>query len=161
MSTPCGKKITSPPMSLALACVFLPCGCGGPGAIGSSRDPVQRRAEQDPEGFAELSEEQKKQVRDGQVYPDFTARMVWFALGDPDSKRVRRTAEGVTDVWIYRYAVDRRGSGHFRESFSVPTDEGPHTVSISSRVEFSVRDKVVGIRIEFVDGKVVSVERGI
>ena len=95
--------------SLAPALVVLALsGCATPGS----------RIEKNPEMFAGLPEEVKGAVRDGQVEVGYPADAVYLALGKPDRRYARETAEGSALVlsWVsHDYYTDRqRVSARFK-----------------------------------------------
>lgn len=79
--------------SLALAAVAL--GLGG-------CDTFKSRAEEKSETFNSLNPGTQKRLQKGKINLGDTQDMVYIALGDPDEKRDRTEAGGVSTTWIYR-----------------------------------------------------------
>ncbi len=74
-----------------MLCLLMVSGCATPAY----------RIKKNPELFASFPPEVQEAVRQGRIEVGFTRDMVRMALGAPDRVRVRRTAEGLTEVWVY------------------------------------------------------------
>ncbi len=61
----------------------------------------ESRIRQNPALFESLSPDDQQTIREGRVALGFTRDMVRLALGDPDRRMTRTTAQGVSEVWRY------------------------------------------------------------
>lgn len=77
-------------LSLALS-VLLAAGCGS----------VDSRMRKHQAAFDSWPPEVQQKVREGKVDIGFTPEMVVVALGDPDRRVTRTTANGQAEVWVY------------------------------------------------------------
>lgn len=126
--------------SLALLLLF---GCSSPEARIKSHQST----------FNSLSPEDQGKVRGGHVDVGFTQEMVQMALGDPDRRYTRTTANGSSEVWAYRDHAPRfslgvgvgGGSGGVGGGVGVATGGGDQ------------RDDKV--RLIFENGRVSAIER--
>ncbi len=92
-------------------------------------------------------------IRAGQVGVGFTPEQVTMALGDPDRRYTRTTANGTADIWAYE-----EGKSGF--SLGVGVGSGGGGTSVGSGIAIGSRsdrndDKV---RVIFEGGRVVAVE---
>lgn len=76
---------------IAALVLLLAAACSTPG------DRIKR----DPELFATFPPEAQARIREGKVDLGFTKPMVEMALGRPDERYNRRSAEGPLEVWGY------------------------------------------------------------
>lgn len=121
--------------------------------------PTQR-IQRDPATFAALSPEQQERVKTGNVGVGFDPATVRMTLGEPDRVIERESAEGLTQVWVYygivagyynpycssAFPYYGRGYGY---GYGSATD-----CRLSSPLQYEELE-----RVNFKDGKVVSVER--
>jgi hypothetical protein len=56
--------------------------------------------------FNSLDPATQAQIQHGDIGIGFTPDMVYMALGKPDAKRYRRTADGTAETWIYSTYYD-------------------------------------------------------
>jgi hypothetical protein len=61
----------------------------------------ESRIRKNPAFFESLSPDDQQTIREGRVALGFTRDMVRLALGDPDRRMTRTTAQGVSEVWRY------------------------------------------------------------
>lgn len=121
--------------------------------------PAQR-IQRDPASFAALSPEQQERVKTGSVGVGFDAATVRLALGEPDRVIERETAEGLTQVWVYYAIVAGYYSPYCHSAFpyygrGYGYGYGNATdCRLSGPLQYEERE-----RVNFKDGKVVSVER--
>lgn len=128
--------------------------------IGAGCATVESRIRKHPELFEALPPEVQQAVRQGRVEVGFPADAVYLALGAPQRKYTRQTADGVSEVWSYvdyTYTPDRqRVEGRFR----VRDSRGvTRTVYDSVWVDVNVRHEYERLRVELRDGRVVAVEQ--
>jgi hypothetical protein len=121
----------------------------------------ERRAEEKAGVFASLDEATRERLRERHLQVGDTLDMVYIAMGAPDERRVRHSADGSLTTWVYnaywqeyqgqalvgyrRYVVRDPKTGRFqvfyepvRESVFVPREEE------RIRVEFR-GDRVIAI----------------
>jgi hypothetical protein len=91
------------PICLILVALFS-AGCT------TARTPAQR-IEQDRAAFQSWPAEVQRLVQAGEVAVGFNADQVRMALGNPQDVNTRTTAEGQSEVWIYRDRRPRMGLG--------------------------------------------------
>jgi hypothetical protein len=78
------------PLAAALSALAL-AGCSTPAT----------RIQKAPEVFAKYTPQQQDLIKQGKVAIGFDTDAVKLALGDPDRVRVRRTADGNSEIWSY------------------------------------------------------------
>lgn len=61
----------------------------------------ERRAEEKAGVFASLDETTRERLRERNLQPGDTLDMVYIALGAPDERRVRHSADGSETTWVY------------------------------------------------------------
>ncbi len=106
----------------------------------------ERRAEEKSDIFVALDEATRERLRERNLLVGDTEDMVYIALGAPDERRVRHSADGSETTWVYnaywqeyqgqalvgyrRYVVRDPRTGRFqifyepvRESVFVPREE--------------------------------------
>ncbi|HWA08554.1 MAG TPA: hypothetical protein VG838_03720 [Opitutaceae bacterium] len=124
-------------------------------------DTFKSRAREKSEVYDSLAPGTQKRLERGKINPGDTEDMVYIALGDPDDKRDRTTADGTASVWIYRtYWQQYEGqawAGWHR--VIVPTGRGYviYHEPITEDIYRTHIDEV--IRVTFVNGKVTAVEQ--
>ena len=128
----------------ALAVLILAAGCSSPN---SRIDKNQSAFNTWPVGVQE-------KVRAGQVDVGFTTEMVLVALGEPDRRFTRTTAQGTSEVWGYfdhgpKFSIGV-GVGSSRGSTGVG---GGVVVGNDGYVENEI------MRVIFSGGRVVAIER--
>ncbi len=104
--------------------------------------------------FDNLSPQDQGKIRGGQVEVGFTEEMVVMALGEPDRRYSRTTAEGTTDVWAYR---DRAP----RISLGLGIGGGGGSTGVGAGVGLSTGGDRSDdrLRIVFAQGRVSAIER--
>lgn len=103
--------------------------------------------------FNRLSSEDQGKIRGGRVEVGFTEEMVEMALGKPDRRYTRTTAEGSSEVWAYRDRSPRVSLGFGVAGGSGSTGMGAG-VGLSSGDQRDDR-----VRIVFQNGRVSLIER--
>jgi hypothetical protein len=106
----------------------------------------ERRAEEKADVFVALDDATRERLRERNLLVGDTEDMVYIALGAPDERRVRHSADGSETTWVYnaywqeyqgqalvgyrRYVVRDERTGRFqifyepvRESVFVPREE--------------------------------------
>lgn len=96
----------------------------------------------------------QQKIRAGQADLGFTPEMARMALGDPDRRYTRTTAEGTSEVWAYRDSGPIFSFGLGGGSFGGGSAVGGG-VGISTGGE-DPQDK---LRLVFVGGRVASIEK--
>lgn len=86
------KKLLAP-LGAALGLAFLVSGCESTGRTA--------RIQEKSAVYATLTPQQKKAIDEGMILPDFTADMVYMAVGHPDKVKSKDTPEGRTEMWTY------------------------------------------------------------
>jgi len=123
----------------------------------------EKRAEEKATAFASLGSEAQEKLRQGMVEIGYTSDMVYIALGAPDSKSERTTADGSDMTWIYSaYYSEYRGTSNV--GYRRIVDYNPVTKSYVvyyepvqvDHYEERVEDR---IRVTFRDGKVTVIEK--
>ena len=61
----------------------------------------ERRAEEKAGVFASLDETTRERLRERNLHVGDTLDMVYIAMGAPDERRVRHSADGSETTWIY------------------------------------------------------------
>ena len=90
------------PFCLALAAVVLSAGC-----VSSPKSRIAKNQT----AFDAYPADVQSALRRGEVKVGFTPEQVRISLGAPDRVLTRITAEGQTEVWVYRDANPRFGLG--------------------------------------------------
>jgi len=62
--------------------------------------------------FYSLDSSTQAKIEHGDVGIGFTPDMVYMALGHPDAKRQHTTADGTTEIWVYRTYYDHSYGGY-------------------------------------------------
>lgn len=114
--------------------------------------PDQRIARA-PEAFARYPAAVQEKIRAGVIEPGFTEEMVRFALGEPTRKLTRRTEQGEAEVWVYADNGPR-----FSFGVGVGGGSGGSGFAGGASISTPADDFVEKLRVEFVGGKVLSVE---
>lgn len=91
------------PALFALLALLLAAGC----------ESIDSRIKQNPELFAKLDTATQEKIKQGIIDLGFTPDMVHLALGEPDQKRERRSAEGAEMVWVYSTYYERYDGTRF------------------------------------------------
>lgn len=141
---PCG--ILGGMRPLALVVLALAAACSTPA------DRINR----DPELFSSFPPEAQAKIREGKIELGFTKPMVEMALGRPDERYSRRSAEGPLEVWGYGRGA-RGGVGadiQLGGGASGGEVYGLGGVGIGTRVGSRGEQR----RVVFREGKVVAIE---
>jgi len=146
-------KLPFLPALTLVAALLLTAGC----------QTVDRRIQEKSAVFAALPPDVQARIKQGIVDVGYTPDLVYLALGEPSEKRERRTAEDVTEIWLYNIYYDTYEGlapvglhrhvffdpvlGHYR-AYGVPNYGALYSVEKEERV-----------RILFKDGKVTVIEQ--
>lgn len=93
-------------------------------------------------------------MRAGQVDLGYTPEMVFLALGSPDRKIMRKTADDAREIWIYQ--------GRFLTTDTVRVyDQYGRFRPVQSPMylDRTVEHVYVRARLEFIEGQLVSIEQ--
>lgn len=104
--------------------------------------------------FSQLSAEDQGKIRGGHVDIGFTEEMVTMALGEPDRRYTRTTAQGTTDVWAYRNRAPRVSLG-----FGIGGGGGSTGVGAGVGVSTGGDQADDRVRIVFEHGRVTAIEK--
>ena len=125
----------------------------------SACSTVDKRIERHQGVFDRLPADDQARVREGKVQLGDSAEVVYMAIGSPDRKYKRVTAEGEVNVWSYvRYEYRSRPhlvDGRFRyrdRNGRLRTGYESVWVDVEERNEYEV------LRLEFKDGAVTALE---
>jgi hypothetical protein len=115
-----------------------------------------RRISRSPALFESFPPEVQERVRAGEVEIGFTPEMVALALGEPDRRLTRRTAEEDRVIWIYQGRSFSAAPGRFYDAY----DMGPYYGGMEPVIYADRRSDVryTRARLEFVDGRLVSIQ---
>lgn len=123
----------------------------------------EKRAEDNAELFASLDAETQDKLRQGMVEVGYTPDMVFIALGAPDSRSERITAESREKIWIYStYYTEYTGTdtvGYQRIVNYDPTTKSYFVHYEPVRVDHYQNRTEDRIRITFRDDKVAVIEK--
>lgn len=147
-------KIRAALASLAGALALFAAGCAsGPEA----------RIRQNPHIYAQLDPESQYKVSQGMIDLGYTPDMVYLAIGVPDEKRDILTSDGHRQIWIYNTYYERyegtRHVGYQRRVYFDPRWRRYrvyHEPVYAETYRPQVQER---IRVEFLDGRVTSVEQ--
>jgi hypothetical protein len=115
---------------------------------------IDSRIDSNRSAFDTYPPDIQQKIRAGSVDIGFTAEQVRMALGDPDHRYTRQTAEGTLDVWGYRDSGPSFSFGIGGGSFGGSTGLGGG-VGVSTGTDY-VEDKT---RVVFQGDRVTSVEK--
>jgi hypothetical protein len=114
---------------------------------------VDSRIARDQPEFDSWPPAVQQKVRARQVDLGFTPAQVFMALGDPDRKYTRTTAEGTTEVWAYR---DDRPAFSFGLGFGSAGGSSAYGAGVGVTTGGDRDDDK--LRVIFADGKVIALE---
>lgn len=124
---------------------------------------VHTRIKEKPETFSALTPEQQARVKTGSVAIGDSSDVVYIALGQPDARRQRTTADGSTTVWVYKsYHQDYVGTsfvGYRRAMYWSPSAQRYFVNLIPMHTEVYAERTEDDIRVTFRDGKVTMIEQ--
>ena len=125
---------------------------------GCATTPAQRIAK-NQDVFDSFPVAAQARIRGGQIDLGFNPDMVRIALGEPDRKLIRRSAEGEAEIWLYLDHVtsyDRQ-----RVELEGLTVSGPgsiQTIGGGAWINVLQEKEVVRMRVEFKNGAVAFIE---
>jgi hypothetical protein len=106
--------------------------------------------------FYSLDPATRAKIEHGDVGIGFTSDMVYMALGKPDVKRYRTTADGTTETWIYRTYYDHFDGGYVGYHRWGHWNHGFYRMYWEPVYRAMPSDD---IRVTFQDGKVTTVDQ--
>ncbi len=124
---------------------------------------IDKRIEEKSSVFAGLDAATQEKLRKGIVEIGYTPEMVYIALGRPDEKRERVSAEGRELTWIYStYRQEYAGTGvagHRRTVIYDPASKRSYIMWEPIVTDFYRNEIEDRIRVSFRDGKVSVIEQ--
>lgn len=139
--------------SFLLSALILIAGC----------QTIDRGIEENAELFATFATDGQRIMRDGEIDLGFTPEMVVIAWDKPDMRQVLRSREVERDIWTY---VDRRSvfagrrfAGYDHEVYVDPHSNTQHSFMRPVYVDIFRTLEIERDRVEFEEGKVVSIIR--
>lgn len=149
-----GMNIRAPLTLFATALALLGAGCAsGPEA----------RIRKNPHIYNQLDPEAQYKVQQGMIDLGYTPEMVYLALGAPDERRDVLTSDGHRLVWIYSTYYERyegtRHVGYQRRVYFDPRWRRYRVYHEPVYAETYRPEVQERIRVEFLDGRVTSVEQ--
>jgi len=117
------------------------------------------RIERNRAYFDSLPVAVQARIRGGQTELGFTKDMTRLALGEPDRRMVRRTAEGESEIWIY-FSTERRYERGRVDFVGVPDGRGGRLTG-GGNVNVLMDRERVAARVEFRGGAVTAVETAV
>lgn len=125
---------------------------------GCASTPEKRIAENQA-AFDALPVAAQARIRGGQIDLGFTPDMVGIALGEPQRKLVRRTADGSTEVWLYVETGSRYERQHVDiDGLSLSGAGGGRSSGGSAWITVLQEKESVRTRVEFKNGAVALIE---
>jgi len=124
-------------------------------------DTPAYRIKTHPEIYETLEPDVQENVRKGLVRPGYSRDAVFLALGQPDRKYIRTTAEGRHEIWSYVGTYTTRDRQRVEGRFRVRDSTGRYrTVRDTVWVDVDRVHEYERLRVEFgKDGRVVAVEQ--
>ncbi|HBA82720.1 MAG TPA: hypothetical protein DCZ95_01380 [Verrucomicrobia bacterium] len=120
----------------------------------------ESRIKKNPSLFASFPPDVQEMVRKGQIDIGYTAGMVNIALGEPNRRYTRQTAEGVTEVWAYTDTYTTSDRQRVDGPFRVRTRDGSYqTITDTVWADVQQTHEFDKIRVEFRDEKVTAIDR--
>lgn len=117
------------------------------------------RIKKNPEKFAALPAATQERVKQGVVAPGDTADAAFLAMGEPNRKYTRRTAQGETEVWSYTGVNIRTENRQMRVPVQYRDRDGRSRTSYETVwIDVQHEEEYERTRLEVVDGKVTAVE---
>lgn len=133
----------------AAAVLAAAAGCVAPGS-------PEGRIEKNRAFFDNLPIEVQARIRGGQTDVGFSADETRLAMGEPRRKFLRRTEDGVTEVWIYT-SVEQAYERQHVDFVGVPDGRGGRMTG--GGYVNALREREVPLaRVELRDGVVVAIE---
>lgn len=124
------------------------------GVAGGCAHTPERRIQQNAELFETFPPDVQESVRAGEVEIGYTPEMVFLALGPPDRKVSRRTADEVREIWFYQGRFLTTDTVRVHDQFGRFRPIRP-----ALYLDRTVEHLYTRARLEFVEGKLVSVEQ--
>jgi hypothetical protein len=118
-----------------------------------------KRIEQNQKVFDALPVADQARIRGGQIDLGYTPDMTRIALGEPQRKLVRRTAEGSAEIWTYTENVTRYERQHVDiDGLSIAGAGGIRSTSGGAWITVLQDREYVRQRVEFRNGVVAVIE---
>ena len=109
--------------------------------------------------FDQFAPDVQEQIRQGKVLVGFNPDMAMMALGRPDRKYSRTTADGVTEIWAYVQRRTRTELQPVRGSFRIRDADGrSRRVTDTTYVNVNTYIEFDRLRLEFSGGKLKAIE---
>ena len=125
---------------------------------GCATTPTQRIAK-NQDLFDSFPVAAQARIRGGQIDLGFTPDMVRIALGDPQRKVLRRTADGDTEIWLYIDSIRRFDRQRVEsDGLSVSGSGGIRSLDGSAWINIVQNQEFIRVRVEFKGGIVVTIE---
>lgn len=119
----------------------------------------EARIRKNPNLFASFPPEAQQKIKQGKVDIGFTRDMVYMALGDPDRRYSRKTADGEVEVWAYVETVRTTERQRVNGPIRYRTPDGQfRTMRESMWVDVEQKHEFERMRIEFKNGVVSAFE---
>lgn len=135
---------------------------GFAGAWLAGCNTVERRAQERSYVFNTLDPQTQQRLQAGEIRIGDTFDMVYIALGAPEAKRDRVTAEGTTTVWVYAsYRSDYEGrafAGYRRQVVYDPRLGGYRVIHRPVTYDVYSERRDERFRVTFRDGLVTTIE---
>ena len=113
--------------------------------------------------FDSLPAETQKKLREHVVEVGYTPAMVFIAIGDPDGRKDKITKDSSTQIWSYRERHDEyagTGVSHYRRALVRDARTGRvYAIVQPVYADYYSEESQEVLRIEFKDGKVISIEK--
>jgi PBP1b-binding outer membrane lipoprotein LpoB len=120
----------------------------------------ESRIKDNPSLFASFPPDVQENVRKGLIDIGYTPGMVNIALGEPNRRYSRQTAEGMTEVWAYTATYTTTERQRVDGPFRVRTRDGSYqTVTDSAWADVQQTHEYEKLRVEFKEGKVSAIDR--
>lgn len=114
----------------------------------------EKRIRQNPELFDSFPAEVQENLRSGRVEIGYTPEMVYFALGAPDRRVTRRTADEEREVWHYQ------GRYLTTDTIQVHDPYGRFTrIEPVIYIDRTTEHRYTRARLEFVEDKLVEIQQ--
>jgi len=135
---------------LAVLSVLAIAGCATP----------ESRIKEKPEVFNSFPPDVQSKIRTGQVDIGYSKDMVYIALGKPDLKYTRTTADGSREIWSYTAGYTTTERQWITGDFQIIDPQGGfQTTHDTVWADVDVSHEYEKLRIEFKDDTVTAIER--
>lgn len=122
--------------------------------VGGCAHTPEKRIRENAEVFETFPPDVQEAVRAGQVEIGYTLEMVFLALGAPDRKVNRRTANEAREIWFYQGRFLSTDTIRVHDQFGQFRPVRPVLY-----LDRTTEHTYTRARLEFVEGKLVSIEQ--